>query len=913
MLLLTLSLLLQPTPAPRTDFSSLRAMVMSATRAIEGDSMPRVERIWQSAAGNRRDPVALFGLATLARLTYRYAEADRLYLLLKSREEASAGAVHLYATLGLGLSLAARHESGPAARQLESAISEADILGDASGSVEARLALAMLVARSVGLDSARAILARVSAQVRPSDTVLVARARCAQASLLRGVNLRRADTLATEGLRLVRSTTDRRAIGACLVAAGQVAEAQGTPAASIDLFREAATLLEASGDRHALAAAQQWLAFQAVQYSATFWRGRDLAMAAITGGRQTGNRTAEAWARLNLAQLGIRLGDMGTALAHVDTARALFQRLGDRLGLANVMYAEGQAAMLAGRPAQAREAFRQADSLNTALGFTLARPGIALQIAATFRVEGRLEDAARALAAADESARRAQLPGIVHDAVYERGLLALARGQWDDAGSHFAEFAGQTPGTGWGARLDADIRRAEALAQAGRFAEAEDALDRGLHGLARRRFLAQYQDREGQLAILTARRFDADPDLGLATTVALFARSGRIAEAFRIAEGWRGHYLLAQMLRLRGASATAPGLLVPDSADIANLPGDLPDSTALLMFVAGQGGEPTTLFTVTRTGITADALPPADALVAPIARFQTALEAGSPARTLAAQLGRDLVAPALSRLDRSLRHLIIIPDGPLFRLAFDALILPDGTRLLERYGVSIAPSARLAARWWTRPGHTPGRGALVLGDPVFPPVPPLDRLPASGVEARAIARRFASPDLRLRGAASEAALKSASFAEVGLLHLATHASVSDLGLLSSGVTLAAGGGEDGHVGVGEIVTLRLNQALVVLSGCRTVGGVVVNGEGLQGLTTPFLEAGARTIVATQWAIGDRALARLMNDFYEAMATGAPVGDAARAAKLKAFRRGASPAVWGSLVVVGDPGLHPRVF
>jgi CHAT domain-containing protein len=267
----------------------------------------------------------------------------------------------------------------------------------------------------------------------------------------------------------------------------------------------------------------------------------------------------------------------------------------------------------------------------------------------------------------------------------------------------------------------------------------------------------------------------------------------------------------------------------------------------------------------------------ADSVIGPITRFQASLEGGSPTKVLAAQLGRQLVEPAVSRLDASITRLIIVPDGPFYRLPFDALILSDGRHVL------------------------------------LPQASGLPRLPGSGREARDIARRAAAPDLRLRAGASEAALKTALLDEAGLLHLATHASVSDLGILTSGLSLAAGADEDGHLGAGEIATLRLNQALVVLSGCRTVGGAVLNGEGLQGLTTPFLDAGARAIVSTQWAVGDHAMAELMRSFYEAMAKGAPVGEALRETKLRALRRGASPTVWASLALVGDPRPRPSVF
>jgi len=92
----------------------------------------------------------------------------------------------------------------------------------------------------------------------------------------------------------------------------------------------------------------------------------------------------------------------------------------------------------------------------------------------------------------------------------------------------------------------------------------------------------------------------------------------------------------------------------------------------------------------------------------------------------------------------------------------------------------------------------------------------------------------------------------------------------------------------------------------VLSACRTAGGVPVTGEGIEGLTAPLLTAGARSVVATQWRIGDRSTIRLVHDFYAGLAKGQPVAEALRSAKLAALHRGAPAGEWAGFTVVGDP-------
>jgi tetratricopeptide (TPR) repeat protein len=838
-----------------------------------------------------------------------------VYGLLDGRASSHLSPTHLYAVLGLGLSRASRFEFATAFPTLDSARAEADALGDARAGVEARLALAVLAARSQGLDSARAILER-AATLAPGDSLLWARTLCAQGAILRGQDLRRADTLSARGLRVALATANRRVIGGCLIATAQVQEAQGFQDISGNTFFRARDTLRSARDLYALASVDQWLAFGAIQFAANFWAGRSYALEAISEGRRTGNAAAEAWARLNLAQLAARFGDVPVALAYSDTAETLFTRIGDRLGLVALAGVRGQTALLDRRPAEALTAFRTVDSLSALLGITNARAGNALQMAVALRLRGSLDESAKYLSTADDAARRFRIPGIQNDVRYEQGLLSLARGAWDEAAASLASFIEHNGDRPWHLNLDANVRRAEALAHAGRFEEAEAAFDAGVISLARRRYTGIYNNREGQLALLQSRRYDVDPELGVATTVNLFARAGHTLSAFRIAEAWRGHYLLSKIIRIRGVgnrpvSDSAASVFLPDADDIAALPARLPESTALLMYVTGRG-EPTTLFVVTRDGVSASTLAPSDSLIGPIGRFSASLEGGSPARQLAASLARQVFGPALDGLAPAVTQLLIVPDGPLYRVPFDALVLAGGKLLVERYATALAPSTRLAARWWTAPPAPPGRRTVIFGDPTFRPEVNLPRLRSSGDEAREIAGLEASPALLLRDDASERALKT-RLTGAAILHLATHAEVSDQGLLTSGLELAPGNGEDGHVGVNEIAGLGLLDALVVLSGCRTVGGAVVNGEGLQGLTTPFLEAGARTIVATQWAVGDRTMATLMGGFYRALARGTPVGAALREAKLAALRQGASTRVWASLALVGDPALRPNVF
>jgi CHAT domain-containing protein len=162
--------------------------------------------------------------------------------------------------------------------------------------------------------------------------------------------------------------------------------------------------------------------------------------------------------------------------------------------------------------------------------------------------------------------------------------------------------------------------------------------------------------------------------------------------------------------------------------------------------------------------------------------------------------------------------------------------------------------------------------------------------------------------VRTRERASAAYLKHAPLDRFRVLHLATHALVDERAVTRTALAVAPGEGEDGFLGPSDLAALKLNADLVVLSACRSAGGVLVDGEGVQGLTAPLLEAGARSVVATQWRIGDRSTVAFVDDFYREMAGGRDVGEALQAAKIAALRRGAPAREWAAFTVIGDPLL-----
>jgi hypothetical protein len=104
-----------------------------------------------------------------------------------------------------------------------------------------------------------------------------------------------------------------------------------------------------------------------------------------------------------------------------------------------------------------------------------------------------------------------------------------------------------------------------------------------------------------------------------------------------------------------------------------------------------------------------------------------------------------------------------------------------------------------------------------------------------------------------------------------------------------------------------IAAQPIDANLVVLSSCETASGRIVSGEGIAGLTSAFLAAGAPAAIATLWPVEDATTARLVRSFYGGLARGLPAAEALRSAQRLILRSPATaaPFYWAGFVLVGD--------
>ncbi len=160
--------------------------------------------------------------------------------------------------------------------------------------------------------------------------------------------------------------------------------------------------------------------------------------------------------------------------------------------------------------------------------------------------------------------------------------------------------------------------------------------------------------------------------------------------------------------------------------------------------------------------------------------------------------------------------------------------------------------------------------------------------------------------------ATESAFKRADLSRYHLIHFAVHGIASTTDADHSALILLSDppAGEDGFLQASEIVQLRLNADLVILSACDTAVGTVQGEEGIATLSRAFLLAGAKAVVSTLWSIDDTFSLFLIQQLYKHLAAHETPADALTAAKrdiLQKFGRKVVPYYWAGFTLEGVAG------
>lgn len=598
-------------------------------------------------------------------------------------------------------------------------------------------------------------------------------------------------------------------------------------------------------------------------------------------------------AHINLGFLYRELGAYDRALKAVEDARVMSEQAANGRGYREALAARGEIQLRMGRYDEALASWQEAlaqDQADGADAFALADE---VSIAGVRAAKGETAAARDALRALAPRARAAKAPAV------ERAVLTNMGHSFEnenpDSAAHYYELAlagleaegekigGSELQTGYLSGQNRYYFEEIALFYARQtdtggtqsaswtdraFRTMERAKARGLLDLMRRSVSARSTPEED--AVLDA-LYSLDP------AASDYAQQRAALEK---------KYLDLRRVRVDAAVAGLAGGSVSGLDEVASA---LSKKTVLLEFALGDSAS--LLWVVERDRREMHMLPPRPQIESEVRRFRDALArvgAGNDEMLASARsLYQLLLEPGAQRLEKA-ETIVIVPDGALFELPFDALIRGDAQPgapmshqwfVARKWATVCAPSATVYTRLRTKSRTQKyERDLFAVGNPDFAALVisgtgPLEPLPFAEKEVEAIAARVKSArrtTLVGRGA-TEAAVKLELRTESPrVVHLATHGLVDANEPARSSVALSPGDGEDGLFHTLEIISTPTSSDLVVMSACESARGRVSRGEGVVGLSRAFLGAGAESVVASLWSVSDESTAELMGVFYDRM-------------------------------------------
>lgn len=476
-----------------------------------------------------------------------------------------------------------------------------------------------------------------------------------------------------------------------------------------------------------------------------------------------------------------------------------------------------------------------------------------------------------------------QLEAGIHDqlrVLYSKvvaGRIDLAQRDFDGAEALFKKVI-QDPATEAPLRWEAHARLAEMYQERGRAAAADHAFRECLETIEKAR--PTHQPEELRLSFLSSAITFYNEYIDFLLS------KGRIEDALQVAELSRAR-TLAEGLASGSKNLTYP---LPDfhPQEIARRLG-----TTILFYWLGENDSH--LWAITRRGATLFSLPPAGEIDSLVSSYRQALagprdvlESDNPAGK---KLYEILIGPA-KELVREGARVAVLPDGSLYGLNFEALVVPTPQPhfWIEEVQVTNANSLLLLSASVSHPSAR-SRNLLLVGDPVssseeYP------QLPQASNEIADVEKYFDAADRKVLSgsAATPAAYLASEPGQYAFVHFVAHGTASRTTPLDSAVILTKKG-DSYKLYARDILKEPLHAELVTISACHGAGERTFSGEGLVGLTWAFLRAGAHGVVAALWEVNDASTPQLMDRLYAGISKGKAADASLREAKLTLLHSG----------------------
>jgi CHAT domain-containing protein/Tfp pilus assembly protein PilF len=634
-----------------------------------------------------------------------------------------------------------------------------------------------------------------------------------------------------------------------------------------------------------------------------------------------GDKLGIALALNNIGDVQFLQGDYAQALEHFQKSRAICEAIGDKDGISKALIGIGSVHYSQGNYALALEVFHQSLALSESLGDKAEMSRALIELGRTYHALNQRTPARRAFeeAIAAIEALRAQVAGGEQEKqrFFENKLdpyramveLLVAENQ-STAALVYAERAK--------ARVLLDVLRSGRIKVDKAMTVSEQGKEEG--------FNSQLVSLNTQISRENLR---TQPDATRLNDLKAQLQKARLEyEAFQTGLYAAHPELRSQRGEVEIVTPEQARALLPD-AKSALLEYVITDNRTYLFTLTGDAAGKTTELKVYRLEIKRKDLDDR------VARFRTMLANGNlEIRRPARELYDLLLKPAAAQLDGR-TSLVIVPDGALWELPFQAL-QPDPARyLIEDCAIAYAPSLT-ALREMIKPRERRKDSAdsstlLAFGNPALGKQnitrlkstlmdEKLDPLPEAERQVNVMRRIYgaANSKVYIGAEASEERVKGEAEG-YRILHLATHGILNNSSPMYSHLLLAqseggaAQSGEDGLLEAWEIMKLDLKADLTVLSACDTARGRVGAGEGMIGLSWALFVAGCPTSVVTQWKVDSTSATELMLEFHRQlrsqMANSRNEFSAARALreaslKLRRTAKYRHPFYWAGFVATG---------
>ena len=322
-------------------------------------------------------------------------------------------------------------------------------------------------------------------------------------------------------------------------------------------------------------------------------------------------------------------------------------------------------------------------------------------------------------------------------------------------------------------------------------------------------------------------------------------------------------------------------------------------------------GEELYVFLVTRTSMKILIAPgkPADLFkkILAVRKQITTGETEGPLTKNLTGLYDTLIAPVEADI-APVKVIAFIPNGLLYYLPMQALAKKNASGEI-RYLIEDKQIVYLTAADVMNAVQPPDEekardGMLAFGNPTGA------NLPSAEEEVKGIAQVFPSTEVLFGPDVTKKALGVEEKLSKRIVHFATHGILNASAPLESYIQLAASDSPDlSHLTLGEIGGLPFNKVdLVTLSACETaVGNKEPDGGEVTTLAHAFSSAGATTVLASLWSVGDESTKEFMVEFYRQLASGASKAAALQSAEIKLLKnpKFSRPLYWAPFVLMGD--------